>query len=209
MWWLAVADVVPDGAALEAEPDADEAGHLPPLLQAEQARIARRVDWGHVGGLNPPQQGPPEPPQQPQQPPPLDEFDAGGAIRWSGRQRKKPSRFGIDQDRCASFAQDLQLEVEIAERVLTPSGPSPQVSPGSSTIVSPVATPVQTPHTSPEGSFSVDLVQQDVLHRHRHFSIAAGETDPERDYCMIDWMPYGHPDWRPPPSPARGRSYSC
>ena len=145
----------------------------------------------------------------PQPPAPLDEPDAGGAVRWSGRRRKQPSRFGMDQDRCAGFAQDLQLDVEIAERVFTPSGPSPQVSPGSSTIVSPVETPVQTPDTSPEGSFSVDLFQQDVLNRHRHFSIAAGQTDPERDYCMIDWMPYDHPDWRPPPSQARGRSYSC
>ena len=202
----AAEEAVTDGAAVEAEPDVDQAGHLPPLLQAEQARIARRVNWGEVRGLNPPQQGPPEPPQPPA---PLDEPDAGGAVRWSGRRRKQPSRFGMDQDRCAGFAQDLQLDVEIAERVFTPSGPSPQVSPGSSTIVSPVETPVQTPDTSPEGSFSVDLFQQDVLNRHRHFSIAAGETDPERDYCMIDWMPYDHPDWRPPPSQARGRSYSC
>ena len=135
------------------------------------------------------------------------ELDAG-AVRWSGRTRKQPSRLGFDQDRCADPTQDLQLDVELAERVFTPPGPSPQVSPGSSLIATPVVTPVQTPVTSPEGSFLADSPQQDVLHRHRHFSIAAGEADPDRAYCMIDWMPYEHPDWRPP-SRTRGRSYSC
>ena len=38
----------------------------------------------------------------------------------------------------------------------------------------------------------------DILLRHRHFSIGGGETDPDRSYPMIDWMPY--PEERPPPS---------
>ena len=201
----AVADVVPGGVAVAADQDEDQAGQLPPLLQAEQDRIARRVFWGDARP-NPPRQGPPVPPQPAA---PLDEVDAGGAVRWSGRRRKQPTRLGIDQDRCANSSQDIQLEVEAGERVFTPPGPSPQVSPSSSMIVSPVETPIQTPHTSPEASFSADLSQQDVLNRHRHFSIAGGETDPARDYCMIDWMPYNHPDWCPPTYRARGRSYSC
>ena len=78
----------PEEAAVGAEPEEDQAGRLPPLLQAEQVRIARRVDWGEVRGL----QRPPEPPL-PQQPlAPVNELGAR-TVRWSVRRRKPPSRF--------------------------------------------------------------------------------------------------------------------
>ena len=74
-------------------------------------------------------------------------------------------------------------------------GVSLDMSPGSTLSTTPVETPVQTPDTSPDIILVLGFSQQDVLNRHRHFSIDAGEMDPNHAYCMttgclILWSPW-------------------
>ena len=121
------------------------------------------------------------------------------SISAAGRIRKEPVRYGFEKERGVSEVEELVLtspENMIREVTSASShGVSPDMSLGSSLSTSPGATPVPTPDTSPDISLVLGSSQQDVLNRHRHFSIDAGETDPNHAYCMIDWMPYGHPDW--------------
>ena len=99
-------------------------------------------------------------------------------ITRTGRIRKKPARLGIEEHRDQDDVQDLVLQLS--------EPPSRDITPLSS------AAP------SPDTSLANQNEPPDILTRHRHFSIGGGETDPERSYPMIDWMPY--PAEHPPPS---------
>ena len=111
-------------------------------------------------------------------------------ITRTGRIRRPPERLGIELDRGPEDEPEMTLQLsEPPSREVTPSSSAPQ-SPDSSwymldllLLPPPPPPPVEPP---------------DVLVRHRHFTIGGGETDPDRLYPMIDWMPY--PEERPPPS---------
>ena len=129
-------------------------------------------------------------------------------ITRGGRRTKKPDRYGMEEERGQEQGEDMILR-------LSPP-PSREITPFSSA------------NTSPETSLNQRPLARDVLERHRHFSVEPGELNRGRNYCMIDWIPHNHanwrstpispsswvpynqPDWRPPPpSRARGRSGSC
>ena len=99
-------------------------------------------------------------------------------ITRTGRIRKRPARLGIEEHRDQDDDQDLVLQLS--------EPPSREITPLSS-----AAPP-------PDTSLANQNEPPDVLARHRHFSIGGGETDSDRSYPMIDWMPY--PAERPPPS---------
>ena len=108
-------------------------------------------------------------------------------ISAAGRIRKAPVRYGFEEMRDASTEAE-ELGVSSLDSTLREM--AAESSPGSS-----LTPPVHTPDPSPDASMASESFQQDVLSRHRHFSIDAGETDPGHAYCMIDWLPYGHPNW--------------
>lgn len=107
-------------------------------------------------------------------------------ITRTGRIRKQPDRFGFEKERGQDEEEDIVLHFsEPPSREITPlssAAPSPDTSLGLADLDQ------QPPPAKPP----------DVLVRHRHFSIGGGETDPDRLYPMINWMPY--PEERPPPS---------
>ena len=105
-------------------------------------------------------------------------------ITRTGRVRKKPTRFGFEEHRNQDDDQDLVLHLS--------QPPSREITPISSAAPSPDTS------LSRENEPSPPAEPPDVLMRHRHFSIGGGETDSDRPYPMIDWMPY--PEERPPPS---------
>ena len=118
------------------------------------------------------------------------------------RARQAPDFLGVEQERDGDAAGLLDLpspptRVSRLTDLASVSGDG-SLSPVSPPT-SPTSTPVTTPETSPDTSSIAPprpAEPPDVLQRHRHFSIGGGETEPDRNYPMIDWMPYP----RPPPS---------
>ena len=107
-------------------------------------------------------------------------------ITRTGRVRKQPERYGFEEQRGQDDVQDLELHLsEPPSRDVTPLS---SVNPSPDTSLSLANQDVTPPPAEPP----------DILMRHRHFSIGGGETDSDRSYPMIDWMPY--PGERPPPS---------
>ena len=107
-------------------------------------------------------------------------------ITRTGRVRKQPDRYGFEQHRGQDDDQDLVLDLsEPPSRDVTPLS---SVNPSPDTSLCLANQGVPTPPAEPP----------DILVRHRHFSIGGGETDSDRPYPMIDWMPYSAE--RPPPS---------
>ena len=104
-------------------------------------------------------------------------------ITRTGRVRRQPAWYGVEQDRAQDDDQDLQLHLS--------EPPTRDV------------TPVSSAAPSPDSSLTLEdenWEPPDVLQRHRHFSIGGGETEPGRNYPMIDWMPPPYTEERPPPS---------
>ena len=92
----------------------------------------------------------------------------------------------MEEERGRDDDQDLLLHLS--------EPPSRDVTPLSSAVPSPDASLSE----ADQDLLSPPAEPPDVLLRHRHFTIGGGETEPDRLYPMIAWMPY--PEERPPTS---------
>ena len=132
------------------------------------------------------------------------------------RTRKPPDRYGIEKERGEGGNEQGLLcpERESPPRTLTPAGSLPNLSLTQSLMESPPESRVPTPNTSPD--VSLDLAQspfepewlpitlpgrtrqqrEDLMERHRHWSIASGSFPKVFDYETWNPRPQG-----PPPSP--------
>lgn len=133
------------------------------------------------------------------------------------RRRTKPPDFlGIEKERYeirSDVSQTLAVQLHdlqppLTERSLTPNGPTPTGSCSPTPPATPSVTPMATPDTSPEtltvapprtllGEDTQRRDREDVLERHRHWSIGGGETEEECLYPMLAWTPLTR---HPPPS---------
>ena len=146
-----------------------------------------------------------------------------GDLPRGRRHTRPPDFLGIEKDRDGHgarldlspplAAQLLELPPSLAERMLTPTAQTPSSSCSPTPLATPQITPVPTPETSPDTSvvappnrfsghshtwLGTEHIlhggdREDVLERHRHWSIGGGETDQNCPYPMLDWAP------RPPP----------
>ena len=117
-------------------------------------------------------------------------------ITRTGRVRKKPDRYGMEKERGPDDYQDKVLRVsEPPSREITPQS-SPNPSPDSS-MVAKAGEPPWLPIEDVHGGRTARERAEDILERHRHWSIT-GEGEVPAHPRFDDWKP------RKPPDPSGG-----
>ena len=202
------------GEAGDGEVHGPEVEAFPPLLQAQLARIRRRVDWGRggqlvdQGGEDQAQEG--QQLQQQPQPVVLQEEMAAQiqnrGITRGGRPTKAPSWYGIEKERGeGDEVEDLNVSNSLAQRDATPGATLTASTPNLSPVGTPIITPITTPDTSPDKSViygrqpwelspnkaqgrTKKQRQENVMERHRHLS-DPGPGVRLKHPAFADWDP--------------------